>query len=128
MEIKEVGKWDEPVMVKVNGKEYATQLYKGVQRFIPNQIVEYIADQITEAFMNKESTLEADLNSIKIKVLQGDLPIEDYIEYLTMFGYSVSGFYDAVCSTIGLNEHIFPGAIEDWFVIENPLWGEVEEN
>lgn len=120
--LKESGEWEQTIIVKVNGKEYPTQLYDGVQRFVPNAIVEHIVDQAYEAFVKKENTLDIDLNSIKIKVLNGELPIKDYIEYLTMFGYSVSGFCDAVYSTIELNSHIFPGETEDWFTIENPLW------
>lgn len=39
-----------------------------------------------------------------------------------MFGYSVEGFCDALESVIGLNDHIFPGDVEDYFKVENPLW------
>lgn len=124
MAIKELGEWTKPVMVKVNDKEYPTQSYNGVQRFIPNRIVEYVVNQTSQAFFDDKDTLEADLNSIKIKVLRGDLPLQDYIEYLILLGYSVSGFCDAVYSTIELNDHIFLGETEDWFVIENPLWNE----
>lgn len=84
------------IMVKVNGKEYPTYLYKGVQRFEPNELA--------------------------MDVLQKRISLEDYIAFYTMFGYSVDGFCDALESHIGFNEHIYPGEIEDYFTIENPLW------
>lgn len=115
---------EEIVMVKVNGKECPTKLYDGVQRFVPNEIVNYINDQILDAFMNNKDTLQADLNSIGIKLLKKELPLQDYIEYLTMTGYSVSGFCDAVYSIVELSDRIFEGETEDWFTIENPLWND----
>lgn len=120
----DAGEWDQPVMVKVNGKDYPTQLYDGVQRFIPNKIVEYVVNQSIKAFSQRKDTLGTDLNSILIKVLNGELPFEDYIEFQIMHGYSVTGLADAIESNVSFNEHLFPGEIEDWFVIENPLWDE----
>lgn len=115
---------EELVMVTVNGRDYPTRLYNGVQRFVPNAIIEHINEQSYNAFMNKENTLGVDLNSIVMNVLRGELPLKDYIEYLTMTGYSVSGFCDAVYSIVKLNDHIFEGETEDWFTIENPLWND----
>lgn len=113
---------EQVIMVTVNGKEYPTRLYNGVQRFVPNEIVQYMNDAVLDAFMNKKDTLGIDLNSLGIKLRKRELPLQDYIEYLTMIGYSVSGFCDAVYSIVEFNDHIFQGDTEDWLTIENPLW------
>lgn len=118
----DVGEWDQPVMVKVNGKDYPTQLYNGVQRFIPNRVVEYMVNNEINEFNRNRGPSQSgnDLNTIVIKVLEGVIPLEDYIEFSTMHGYSVGGFCDSIDSLLDN----FPGEPEDWFVIENPLWDE----
>jgi len=120
MMVKEVGEWAEPIMVKVNGKEYATQLYNGVQRFVPNRVVEYMMDNEAKEFeLNRGPGRSGnDLNTIAIKVLEGVIPLEDYIEFQTMHGYSVAGFCDSIDSFIDN----FAGEAEDLFTVENPLW------
>lgn len=120
MAIKEAGAWDQPVMVKVNGKEYPTQMYNGVQRFVPNSIIEYMVDNEARIF-NKNGgpgITGNDLNTIAIKVLRGELSFEDYVAFSTMHGYSVSGFCDSIESMVDN----FDGDADEWFTIENPLW------
>jgi hypothetical protein len=101
------------VDVVVNGVSYPTELVNGVQRFRANKAVEFLVEANGLA-----------LNGLVMAMLNGEIPLEDYIVFHTMHGYSVGGFVDALESNIGLNPDIFPGAIEDYFTIENPLWAE----
>lgn len=106
------------IMVKVNGIEYPTMIYGTVQRFVPNEAVYAFVSNNIESPRSGEYTL----NELAMDMLKQRVSLEDYISFYTMFGYSVEGFCDALESTIGLNYHIFPGDVEDYFKVENPLW------
>lgn len=109
------GQWEEPVIVTINGKEYSTQLYDSVQRFIPQSAVEFIVNQTMNTFV---------LNELAVAVLKKEVSIEDYIDFETMHGCSVGKVCDSIDSIIGMNDHIFPGKVEDYFDLHNPLWDE----
>jgi len=44
------GEWPKPLMVMVNGKERPTQLYEGVQRFVPDPAVERLVNLCLDSF------------------------------------------------------------------------------
>lgn len=85
-------------------------------------VVEYMVNNEINEFNRNRGPSQSgnDLNTIVIKVLEGAIPLEDYIEFSTMHGYSVGGFCDSIDTLLDN----FPGETEDWFVIENPLWDE----
>lgn len=106
------------IMVKVNGIEYPTMMYGAVQRFVPNEAVYAFVNSNIDSPTRGEYTL----NELALDVLEKRVSLEDYIAFYTMIGYSVSGFVNALESIIGLNCHLFPGDVEDYFKVENPLW------
>lgn len=83
--------------VKVNGKEYETEMVNGVQRFKANSCVRYLFGRDM-----------LDMNEISIAYQQGDFSQQEYAELVIMSGYSVSNFADNP-------------DFED-MEIENPLW------
>lgn len=109
---------DVVIPVKVNGVEYPTKIYKGVQRFVPNEAVFAFVQNNIEAGNWGPYTL----NELAHDVVTQKIPLSEYITFLTLTGYSVSGFCEVMESTVGFNDHIFTGNLEDYFVIENPLW------
>ena len=97
--------------VVVNGVAYKTELVNGVHRFVENEAVAFFVE------MNGEV-----LNDLAVAVVEKKVRLEDYIAFYTMHGMSIGGFLDSITSIIAMNDHIFPGKLEDYFVIENPRW------
>lgn len=89
--------------VTVNGIEYPTMMYDGVRRFIPNEAVAFVVDNTMETYV---------LNDLKRALFAGEIPLQDYYEFMMYTGYSVGGWHDAMWSTIEGNPHIFPGGFE----------------
>lgn len=87
--------------VKINGKSYRTVIDdRGVQRFD----IGPASDVVNWLF--KQNQL--DLNQLAVDFQQGKFPLEAYMEFYMLLGYSVSGMYDL-----------------SWMQdvsIENPLW------
>lgn len=97
--------------VTVNGIVYPTELVDDVQRFRTNSVVALI--------LKKHDSI---LHELSTAVDSGEFALSDWIAFNTMYGYSIDGFCDLVESMIQMNEDLFPGALEDYFTIVNPLW------
>ena len=103
----------ENIVVKLNGKEYQTELVNGVQRFVPNPVVEKLVDKDIEIYNKlgyrkyQEMGLYG-LNEIAMDCQLGAFSVEDMLDFYTQIGYSVSGVLDIS----------FFGDVE----VENPLW------
>lgn len=113
----------EIIPVKINGKTYRTALYNGVQRFVPNGAVNALVDFIIHS--RTPESVEA-YNELAAKVLDGEISLEDYIEFYTLCKGSLGHFEDSISSLIDLNPSFFPGSYKELVKIENPLWSEVE--
>lgn len=111
----------EIIPVKINGKSYDTALYSGVQRFVPNGAVNFLVDFIIHSQMREAAST---YNEISVKVLDGEISLEDYIEFLTLCKGSLGHFEDSLSSMIDMNPSFFPGSYDELVRIENPLWDE----
>lgn len=92
--------------VKIFGRVFPTYIDDyGVQRFVPNQVVEAIIDH-----EQKIQTFGHDyiLNWISVEYQNGKFSFDDFVSFYTSFGYSVDGF----CSL----------SFMDFIPVENPLW------
>ena len=107
----QVGTWDEPLPVTINGVVYPSQLYNGVQRFVPDRSVEL-----------RFARGAVDLNRLALRTIQKSYPLEKYIDLLAKSAYSVCGFESSVSQLIENNPHAWPGELEDYFLLHNPLW------
>lgn len=105
----------EIIPVLINGKSYRTALYGKVQRFVPNEAVDFLVNKAIS-----DGSLA--LNELPVKVLRGEVPLEDYIEFHTLCKGSLGHFVDSLSSLIDLNPSFFTGTFEEIVVIENPLW------
>lgn len=114
------GEWEEPVIVTINGKEHPTQLYNGVQRFIPNSLNEWFSNWGI-AHHSREASL---LNDMVLAVHRGEIEIADWIEFNLSDGLSVEG----ACSSISqqLSNMDLEGQYP--FVVHNPIWGDEAED
>ena len=83
--------------VKIDGKEYETTIINDVQRFKTNSVIRYLVD-----------SKQVDLNRLSADYQEGEFTKKDYMEFVMMLGYSVSGLLDL--------EHF--NDVE----IYNPLW------
>ena len=109
----------EIIPVKINGKTYRTALYNGVQRFVPNGAVDYLVSFIIHS-RTPESV--AAYNGLADKVLDGEISLEDAIEFYTLCKGSLGHFEDSLSSLIDMNPSFFPGSYDELVKIENPLW------
>jgi hypothetical protein len=97
------------IPVKLGGKIFQTFIDKnGVQRFCGNSV-------ITELMSNNDSNPQSptSLNKLAIDYHTGKYSSEDWLDFMTSFGYSVSGLMDLTEFT--------------YLPIENPLWDEPSE-
>jgi hypothetical protein len=108
--------WAEPLMVTINGKEYPTQLYDGVQRFVGNGAVDFMVEASMKAGYA--------LNDLVLAVLHGEVSLEDYIVFFTLKRGSLGHFVDSLGSLIDFNPEIFPGGVDAHLQLVNPLWEE----
>lgn len=106
------------IEVQVNGRTFVTVIDPhGVQRFKKNVAVDLMQKGTSAVFDNthmKGLPLQpgnVDMNRLRMLFLQGQIPLEDYIEFHTLIGYSVCGFEDALggCGPI---------------TIVNPVWND----
>lgn len=104
------------IMVKLNGKDYPTQIDKhGVQRFVENPIVSNLVHKNIGAH-DKLSRAEYErigvygLNEIALDYYTGasGITLEHLLDFYTQTGYSVSGMLDL-------------SYFED-VEVDNPLW------
>ena len=101
------------IVVKLNGKEYQTEMVNGVQRFVPNPVVKKLLDKNSNVYCSlgyrkfEELGLYS-LNEISLDFYQGEFTVEDMLDFYTQTGYSVSGMLDL-------------SYFED-VEVENPLW------
>lgn len=109
--------WPAEVMVTINGREYPTQLYDGVQRFVPNMAT-------MAYFDNNFMKGPYDLNAMAVAVVERTIPLDDYIAFIVQTGPSVGYLCDSIESKVQFNPDFFPGEIEDHFDLHNPLWEE----
>lgn len=102
------------IMVKINGREFRTQLdSRGVQRFVTNPVVKRLMDKIGDAYdklgyRQFEALGLYGMNEIGMDFHLGLYTVDDMLDFLTQTGYSVSGM-------LGLSY------FED-VTVENPLW------
>lgn len=103
----------ENIVVKLNGKEYQTELVNGVQRFVPNPVIEKLVDKDIEIY-NKLGYKKYEemglygLNEIAMDFHRGEFTVEDMLAFYTQIGYSVSGMLDL--------------SFFEELEVENPLW------
>ena len=91
------------IPVKIGDKEYQTYLDRhGVQRFVGNSVITRIMDHHSDP----NATLS--LNTLIVEYQQGRFSTEDWLDFMTSFGYSVGGLLD-------LSEF-------SYLPVENPLW------
>lgn len=95
------------IIVKIAGKEFQTFITEdGVQRFCGNSVITKIMD--SPPLNDSRGILS--LNTLAINYHNGEFSSEDWLDFMTSFGYSVSG----LCS---LNAFTY-------LPVENPLWDE----
>lgn len=157
--------WDEDVMVTINGKQYRTNLYDGVQRFVPDMDVlkmmdlamkhfglhgragTFFGDKIPESLqggthpnavvnyiVERNNHSYFGLNELAVALHNEEVELEDYIEFETLHGWSISGYYDTVTSKLSnldlgeVYEDEEDGEeYEDFsavFTLSNPNWEE----
>ena len=93
------------IPVKIAGKEYQTFLdERGVQRFCGNSVIKRIMSSPTVS----NSHGELSLNTLVVDYQNGMFSSEDWLDFMTSFGYSVSGL-------LGWTEF-------QHLPVENPLW------
>lgn len=102
---KEQWEADAPkIIVKIGGKEFQTFMDKhGVQRFCGNSV-------ITHLMSHDRGNGPFSLNTLIVEYYNGKFSSEDWLDFMTSHGYSVSG----LCS---LTEFTY-------LPVENPLWDE----
>lgn len=89
----------ETIIVKIGGRDFETFLdSNGTQRFRGNSVIRQLVDSGA-----------ADLNRLSIDFQKGNFSNDDWLDFYTSFGYSVSGLFDV--SEFGVLD------------IENPIWG-----
>lgn len=87
------------IPVKVAGREYQTYMDKAnVQRFVESSVISTITEN-----MGRD-----EYNQLFVDYLQGKFSLEEWMDFMTSTGYSVSAFS-------GLNDFCH-------LPIENPLW------
>lgn len=104
------------ILIKINGKEYRTALYSGVQRFVPNAAVDFLVNAIVR---DPHSDL---YHELRLKFIEQEISLEDHIDFMAMCNGSLGHFEDSLSSNIDMNPHLFKGSYEELVVIENPLW------
>lgn len=93
------------IPVKIAGKEFQTFLdERGVQRFCGNAVIRRMIDSPTM----RDSHGPLSLNTLSEDFHRGMFSTEDWLDFMTSFGYSVSGL-------MGYSEF-------QHLPIENPLW------
>lgn len=105
----------EIIPVKINGKEYPTALYNGVQRFVPNAAVNFLVDAVVHDNSNH-------YNELGHQFILQNIPLNDYIDFMAMCNGSLGHFEDSLSSSIDMNPRFFGKSYEELVVIENPLW------
>ena len=95
------------IPVKIGEKEYQTFIdQRGVQRFCGNSVITYMMSQ--DSGSGKFS-----LNTLIVEYYNGKFSSEDWLDFMTSYGYSVSG----LCS---LTEFTY-------LPVENPVWEHPEK-
>jgi hypothetical protein len=95
------------ITVKIGEKEFQTFIdEQGVQRFCGNSVITKIMD--SPPLSDSHGILS--LNTLVVNYLNGEFSSEDWLDFMTSFGYSVYG----LCS---LNAFTY-------LPVENPLWDE----
>lgn len=87
------------IPVKVAGREYQTYMDKaGVQRFVSSSVISALTDELGRD----------EYNQLFVDYLRGKFSLEEWMDFITSTGYSVSSF----------------GSMNDFchLPIENPLW------
>lgn len=148
------------ITVLVNGRPFQTEIVDGVQRFVGEQAVKELvrlaiegynqgkldfSDKIPQALKAAPHPnavvchmVEANevgyygLNEVAVDFYEGLFTLEELIEFETLHGWSVSGFYDSITSRLSnldLGEQYYDEADGEYyenfdgvFTIENPLW------
>lgn len=92
------------IVVKVGEKEFQTFIDSdGVQRFCGNSVIE----TIVHTYMNEPNS-NFNLNNLAIDYYNGKYSSEHWLDFMTSFGYSVSGLLDLTAF--------------QYLPVENPLW------
>ena len=92
------------IIIKIAGKEFQTFMDElGVQRFCGNSVITRMMD-------STDSNTKFNLNTLVTEYYNGDYSPEDWLDFMTSFGYSVSGL-------MGWSEF-------QHLPVENPLWDE----
>ncbi len=92
--------------VKIFGRVFPTYIdERGVQRFVPNQVVDAIINRDHDV---KTRGYDYILNWASVQYQSGKFSFDDFIDFYTSFGYSVSSF----CSL----------SFMDFIPVENPIW------
>lgn len=95
------------IPVKIAGKEFQTFIdERGVQRFCGNSVITRIMDSRPLS----DSHGELSLNTLSVDFHNGMFSTEDWLDFMTSFGYSVDGL-------MGLT-------VFQHLPVENPLWDE----
>jgi DNA-directed RNA polymerase subunit N (RpoN/RPB10) len=95
----------ERIPVKIAGREFQTFMDEhGVQRFCGNAVIRRMLD--SRVLSNSHGELS--LNTLTIDFHTGMFSTEDWLDFMTSFGYSVSGL-----TGLSYFQHL---------PVENPLW------
>lgn len=95
------------IIVKIGEKEFQTFITEdGIQRFCGNSVITRIMD--SPPLNDSRGILS--LNTLAVNYHNGEFSSEDWLDFMTSFGYSVSG----LC---GLSAFTY-------LPVENPLWDE----
>lgn len=93
------------IPVKIAGKEFQTFLdERGTQRFCGNAVITRMMD----SRVLSDSHGELSLNTLSLDFHKGMFSTEDWLDFMTSFGYSVGGLMD-----LSVFQHL---------PVENPLW------
>jgi len=105
---------DAIIPVLINGKAYNTIVTAdGSQRFAPSGTIETVDPEL----MSRELR-----NSIRKRVIAGELPLEEYINLLYARQFTVGRLVDELGGLIYCNPNAFAGTYAELVDLQNPLW------